>query len=301
MDWFKKNPFFGALIAVTVLGVAATGYYLFGALARFDTENTAFEQNKSTLQNLQGAKPFPNSENVAKAKQELEDARKVLHDIAQAVKVNETPSTPNAFQDELRDKVNEITSRAAAAGIKLGDNFYLGFESYQAQPPTDAAAPKLALQLQSIYKVASILVDANVREIASIAREPLPMESAAAQPPAADKPGKPKPPKAEGALPDLNLAPFTISFVADQSAFRLAFNRILDVEPLVFIRLVSVANSAPDGPLKTTTSAPAPAPAPGPGPDAAETANKPVVGRELLTINLQLASISAGSAPEAKK
>ncbi len=121
------------------------------------------------------------------------------------------------------------------------------------------------------------------------------MESAAAQPPAADKPGKPKSPKTEGELPDLNLAPFTVAFVADQSAFRLAFNRILDVEPLVFIRLVSVVNSSPDGPLKTTKSAPAP------GPDATEAANKPVVGRELLTINLQLASISAGSASEAKK
>lgn len=291
MDWFKQNPFLGGLLVAVVLGVAAAAYYLNGTLARFAAEESAYAQNLSSLQGLQSAKPFPNDQNVAKAKEELAEARRVLADIAQAVKVSESPATPTAFQDELRDKVNDIATRAAAAGIVVGDKFYLGFESYQTQLPAVDAAPKLALQLQSIYKVASILVEARVREISSINRELLPVESPSSPPAGAEKGGKPRAQRAAESLPDLNLAPFTVTFVADQSSFRTAFNRILDVEPPVFVRLVGVANSQPEGPSKAAETA-----ASAPGEEASEAVNKPVVGREVLTVSLQLASISAGSA-----
>lgn len=297
MDWFKRNPFLAGLLVATVLAVASAAYYLNGALARFAAEEETFMQNQATLQGLQGAKPFPNADNVAKAKEELADARRVLADIAQAVKVAEPAVTPTAFQDELRDKVSDISTRAAAAGVALGSDFFLGFDAYQAQPPTEAAAPKLALQLQSIHKVVSILLDARVREIVSIKRESLPVESASPAPSAGEGKGtKPQARPSTDELPDFNLAPFTVVFGADQSSFRTAFNRILDIEPPVFVRMVGVANSQPEGPSKTpegATSATAF--------DGAESLNKPVVGREVLTVTLQLASISADAGSPAKK
>ena len=284
MDWFKKNPFVGGLAVVTALLVAAAGYFLSGALGRYAEAEAAYSENKNALDQLQAAKPFPSAENVRKAKDELEEARKVLSDIGQRVLVTEPAATQTSFMDDLARMVKEIKSRAEAAGVALGDDFYLGFDAYQSQPPSEAAAPKLALQLQSIQKVISILVDERVQAIGHISRDPLAVESAQS----AEKPGKPAAPKA---VPNFVLAPFNVNFTADQGAFHRAFNRIIDLQPVVFVRLVGVANSAPEAPSKVAAPE-----VPQPGPDGEGTANKPVFGREVLSVNLGLASITTGNA-----
>ncbi len=288
MDWFKRNPFLGGLAIATALLVAGAVYFLSGALGRYAEQETAYADNKATLERLQAAKPFPSAENVGKAKEELAEAQRVLADIANSVRVTEPAATPTAFQDDLRKMVNDIQSRAQAANVALGDDFYLGFNAYQTQPPSEAAAPKLAQQLQSIHKIVSILIDERVAAIGTIAREPLAVEAAGN-----NKPGKPA---ADDALPDLVLAPFNVNFTADQTAFHRAFNRIIDVQPLVFVRLVGVSNSAPASPAKTAESAPRET-----GATGEETANKPVFGREVLNVNLGLASITTASGQPADK
>jgi len=185
----------------------------------------------------------------------------------------------------------------------LGEDFYLGFESYEVQPPVAAAAGPLAVQLKSIHAVASILVEAQAREITSIVRQPLAAENPAPEKEEREekkKDGQEKkkdgPKGKEEPLPDLVLAPFDVNFSADQASFRTAFNRLLEVEPPVFIRQLAVTNSAPAGPSKTAEGEPASGeePVAEAGEPEASDAIKPVLGRELAVVNLQLASVSAG-------
>jgi len=299
MDWFKRNPFTGALAAVTAVLAAAAGYFLYGAHGRFAAEEARFEEQRMALESLQADKPFPNEENVRLVREELEQARTILGEIAKGF-ATETPEvTPQGFQDQLREMVNDIVARAAANGVTLGEDFYLGFESYEVQPPAAAAAGPLALQLKSIHAVASILVDAKVREITAFVREPLAAEKPASGDEAGERRKKDGPKGDKDSLPDLVLAPFGVTFSADQAAFRTAFNQLLASDPPVFIRLLAVTNSAPGGPSKNAEGEPASGEE-----TVAETAEagapegsgaiKPVLGRELAVVNLQLASVSAG-------
>ena len=296
MDWFKRNPFTGALVALTVVLAAAAAYFLYGAHGRFAAEEARFEEQQASLQSLQSEKPFPNEENVRLVREEVGQARAMLGEIGKSF-ATETPAvTPQEFQDQLREMVNDIVSRAEANGITLGEDFYLGFESYEVQPPAAAAAGPLALQLKSIHAVASILVDARVREINAFVRAPLASEQPAKSDEDGERPKRDRPKDDKEALPDLVLAPFDVTFSADQSAFRTAFNELLSSDPPVFIRLVAVTNSAPAGPSKTDGGEPAAGEEP-----VAETAEteaadaiRPVLGRELAVVNLQLASVSTG-------
>jgi hypothetical protein len=298
MDWFKRNPFTGALAAITGVLAAAAGYFLYGAHARFAAEQTRFEEQAYALQSLQAEKPFPNEENVRLVREELEQARAILGEIGKNF-ATETPTvTPQEFQDQLREMVNDIVSRAEAGGVTLGEDFYLGFEAYEAQPPAAAAAGPLALQLKSIHAVAGHLVDAKVREIAAINRQPLAAESPASEENEREDGKKPKP--GQDALPDLVLAPFGVTFSADQAAFRTAFNRLLESDPPVFVRLLAVTNSAPSGPSKSGgveaaagEEAPA-AEAGAPEENGDNGAIRPVLGEELAIVDLQLASVSTG-------
>ena len=290
MDWFKNNPFFGMLGLATALLLAAAGYFLFDAHGRYQSEVATFEEQTLSLQRLQGDKPFPSAKNVELARAELDGARAALEEIAQKFQVEIPTTTPQGFQDVLRERVNDITERAAANGVALGEGFYLGFEAYETQPPSAAAAGPLASQLESIHAVAVILVEAKVREISGVTRGPLLSETSVdAQ--AADgddrKPRRKQEEKAEAkdALPELVLAPFDVAFTAEQSAFRAAFNRILETAPPVFVRIVGVTNSAPAAPSKSE-----------PADDNAEPGIiKPVLGQELTIVNLRLAAVSAGA------
>lgn len=276
MDWLKQNPFLGGLTAVTAVLVAATGYFLWGAIGNYNAASATFTESKGALESLRAMKPFPNAENAEKAQTELEAARQTLAAIAKSVEITPVETTPIAFQDDLRKAANELKAAAEAAHVQLEENFFLGFNEYLAQPPPEAAAPKLALQLQSIQKIVSILIDERVEKIGPIVREPLSNN--------AKKTG------GTNAAPEFALAPFNVNFTANQTAFHRAFNRILDITPPVFIRLVSIENSAQTSPSKAVEAVPA---------EQTESAtkgdslNKPIFGRETLKINLGLASIAA--------
>lgn len=289
MDRFKQNPFLGLLAVLTIGALAAAGYFFFQSHSRYQAAAQEFADLGTTLQRLQGNTPFPNEQNVRLMREELDAARATLEDIGRSLEVDAPATTPQAFQDQLRQQVNEITARAAASGVTLGEGFYLGFQDYETQPPPAAAAAQLAHQLRSISTVAGLLVEAKVQEISAITRSALPTEAPGGAP-AGESPGGHEQTAGdkEGSLPDLVLAPFDITFVAEQAALRAALNRILEVEPPVFIRLVAITNSATSAPAKGAGTVEA-------ADDEAKTI-KPVLGQETLLVNLRLAAIAAGPA-----
>ncbi len=295
MNWFKANPFLGGLAVATAALVLVAGYLLLETQARYSEQATLFEGQKATLEQLQRNKPFPNEANVRAMQAEHDEALEILKQIGETVRVDAPATTPQAFQDALRNKVSDITTRAQESGVALGENFYLGFEGYENKLPSAEAAPHLALQLASIHNVASILIDSKVRGITSIHRMALPSEAERDIPDRDTRGNRNSRGSASPSdLPDLRLTPFEVNFEADQSHFHTAFNRILEAKPSIFVRLVGITNSSPQPPKKDgEEEAPA-------ADQQAPSLIKPVVGQEHLIINLQLASISASGAPTGK-
>ena len=290
-DWLKSNPFLGALLSAAALVLLLGGYLVFSQAARLGEEQTAFEEKKMLLGRLQGSKPFPNQINVEATEKETAEAQALLDDIAKSFRVEVPAAEPQAFQDTLSKMVKEISESAAAKGVALPEGFYLGFETYETQPPPPEATAQLALQLRSIHAVAKTLIDSKVSALGPITRAQLPGDGA----PSADEENEAnndkKRKKKKEDLPSFAMAPFDVNFTADQPSFRLAFNRLLEISPPIFVRLVAVANSQPIPPAKAAAEEAAPAKE-----EAAEPAGiKPVFGRETLTVDLRLASISTAA------
>ena len=290
MNWFKANPFLGGLTLLTALAAAAGLYFASGQHAAFIEQSDAYANNVSTLNNLQSAKPFPDDANLQAARAEDERAAEVFSGLASAVAGQSAPRdnslTPQQFQDKLSEAASDTLAKAQAGGIALPEDFYLGFTQYKTQPPTAAAAPALGQQLASISNVVRVLLESRVTEITSITRTPLPEEAEKEE----DQ-GRPE----VGKLADLLLAAFDLEFVAEQANFRQALNAIANAQPMVLVRLVSVANSNPVAPSKENPLENAEEPA------AAETPDQPppipvLFGQESLTIKLRLASVSVRAA-----
>ena len=292
-DWFKSNPFLGALLSAATVVVLLGGYFVFSQASRLSEEQSAFEEKKMLLGRLQGSKPFPNQAHVEATEKETAEVQALLEDIAKSFRVDVPPVGPQAFQDTLSKMVREISEAAAAKGVALPENFYLGFETYETQPPPPEVTAQLALQLRSIHAVAKTLIDSKVISLGPITRAPLPGEGAQTEKKEeeVEEDNNKKRKKKEEAAPSFVLAPFDITFTADQPSFRLAFNRLLDISPPIFVRLVAAANSQPLPPAKAAAEEPAAAP------DQAEepAGIKPVLGRETLTVDLRLASIATAA------
>jgi hypothetical protein len=291
MDWFKNNPFLGILGASTLALAATSVFLILSAHSDLLEQQETFSTNTSELNTLQTAKPFPNNENLAAAEAELAHARRILAGLATAVTAQSAPRdetlTPQKFQDELNARATEIAAAAAQMGVALPENFYLGFEQYRAQLPVVSATPALGQQLSSIAEAVSLLISARVTGITALERDPLPEESGVAD-------------QASGASPDLHLAPFQLSFAADQSSFRAALTALTTAQPVLLLKLLEVANSAPSPPSKEGTLGEA-EPAEVDSSDTAVDRIPVVFGREAVAVRLGLASISARPAPERRE
>lgn len=286
MDWLKQNPFFAGLLAAVSIVMIGGSYLVVSAAGQFDEEQMTFDQKSAQLQSLQGNKPFPDNANVEAANREVEEARAALDELAKGLSVSVPEVTPQDFMDQLSKLAKDLSDKANARSIELPDKFFLGFERYETQLPAADIAPKLASQLRAIHTVVSVLLEAQVKSVGPVSRAAVEGEQASPSQPAAGE----KQREEGGIAPSLEIAPFDISFVADQPSFRLAFNRIADADPPVFIRLVGIENSSPAAPLKSAASAPeSAAPSEAAAPQPSEI--KPVVGRETLSVNLRLATV----------
>ena len=295
MSWFSKNPFLAAVASLAAVLAIAGAVLVFWQAGRLSSEQAVFEDKKMMLERLQRNKPFPDRENVKLMEDEATQTAELLSEVAAGFAVSAPEVTPQAFQDELTKLVGEIRSAAEAKGVTLPEGFYLGFETYETQPPSAELAGRLALQLRSIHAVAKTMVDAQVKSLGPIVRAPLSGEGTTVAVEEEEDDGrkkgkkdkKDKPPKQDDA-PEFSLAPFDVKLVADQLAFRVAVNSILSVSPPVFIRFVAVANSSPAAPLKNPPADAAEAP-----PEEQSGTIKPVFGRETVTADLRLATIDA--------
>lgn len=292
MNWLKQNPFAGGLALVTALAALCAIYFLFVAQSSLAEQEETFVSNSSTFQRLQSAKPYPDDANLKAAEKESAAAASLLETLSAAVAEQSSPLdptlTPQQFQDRLSTAEERLALQAVKSEIELPEDFYLGFEQYKTAPPPAAAAPLLGQQLDSITEVVRILLESGVNKIGGVVRAPLASETTARND-TESREEKENTPADEGGLV---LAPFDVSFTADQAKVRAALSAIISAKPLLLIRLVGIANSQPVGPSKDQ-----------PLPDAtsAENAAEPsakipvLFGKEKLEVKLRIASVSGGA------
>jgi len=297
MNWFKENPFLAGLVAAAVIAGAAISFMVLQSWTAYTAASDSYTAAVTALHQLQNKVPFPSEANLKVAQTAVSDYSNKITQLRSNLSKMELPLdttiAPQQFQDGLRAAVNDLKDRAAANNVKLPANFYLGFDTYQTQVPTDVAAPFLNRQLAVINALAVRLVDLKVQSIDSLVRQPLPQEALGAATAKAPDAGK-----------VLEKFPVEVSFTSEQSKFRVAFNSLLGSEQFILVRALGLQNTASQAPTRggaeTATPTPNPFATGQPGSPDAKTSLQVILGRELVQATLRLELFDFAEPPAAK-
>ncbi len=298
MRWIQDNPFLAGLAAVTVAGVAALIFLLTQSLALYQQTSEQYVQAVQKLHGLQDRSPFPSKENFDQSKAlagQYKNELNVLRDQLAKMELPLNPEIkPQQFQDDLRAIVNQTTEKAAAAGVILPKDFYLGFGQYANSQPSERSAPALDRQLAVITKVVLGLIDLKVQSIDSLERRLLPEEAPAA---------------AAGAQKKAEILErylFDLTFTAEQAKFRVAFNSLVNSDQFLLIRGLSIQNSNPAGPLivqadKNSAAAPGLTTGRSISPEGKANDLNVILGQELVKATLRIEILDFAEPVEVKK
>ncbi|MEX1117552.1 MAG: Amuc_1100 family pilus-like protein [Terrimicrobiaceae bacterium] len=309
MNALKENPFIAAVIVIVVIGCGVLAFFANGAMTTYQETMAAYTQAVQKLQGLQNKIPFPNEANIKSAEALRDGYQARLAGLKSQLGTLQVPKeegvSPQQFQDTLRSTVNAVVSRADAAKVELPEGFYLGFNEYKDNLPSEKAAPELARQLTIITRIIEDFIGPNpenpgVKSIDSLERTPLRVESGAATPPAGATKEEPK--------AALEVQPFVVAFTAEQGKFRIALNNLLKNPQFLIIRSLAITNSKTEGPpVAAAADAPAsPSLFESTGsPSAEATSLNVLLGREVLQVKAALeiihfpvpASAPAGTPP----
>lgn len=302
MNWFKENPFLAGLTVITLAVAGVLGYLIFQSLTAYSASSEAYTAAVAKLHTLQNKVPFPSEANLKAVTAGLDNYSDRIQALqAQLAKMKvplDEKITPQQFQDGLRAAVNDIRSKAEAGGVGLPANFYFGFDQYQAQVPSEQAAPALFRQFRVIQSIITRLVDFKVASVDSIVRPPLPEEAGT------QSAGQKKPDAQE---PVLKRFPFDISFTAEQGKFRVAFNSLLGSEQFLIVRSLGIQNTNPQAPSKNAgvagsqpASDPFSSATDGKAGGVDKKSLKVILGRELVkaTLHLEMLDFAEPAAPK---
>ncbi len=255
MNWVRDNKFLAAFFLAMFLGIAGLGFLLYTAYGNYAEVSETYNGQVAQLLRLQSLQPYPDDQNLRKYKEQKDVFAAGVDDLRKTLAAQELPEpqiTAVQFQDALKQSVAQYVTKAAAAGVKLPDGFYLGFESYRNVPPKAEAASPLGRQLKAIEIVMNQLLEARgVLSVDAINRLPLPQEQGAPLKGAAVK------------KPLVAYYPFDLKFTTLQPGFRRFLNGVVSAKEQFFVvRSVRIANSNDKGPpraLPGGAATPAPA------------------------------------------
>jgi hypothetical protein len=264
MNWMKSNKGLTAFLAVTTVLAGVLCFLVFRANGKYEESLNKYTLLLGQLNGLQRQKPYPDQVSLKALQLQKREHSESILDLQKRLNAMELPLAPLTevqFQDTLRDTVQRVSAKASANGMKLPEKFYMGFDQYQGEPPRREAAPALGRELKAIEAIVVQLAESRVNALTKLERSPLAEETArqtardGAKDAKGDKGGK-------GGRQLASKAPFEVSFVSTQNAFRTAFNSIVSSKQQFFIpRLVEIRNEKDKGPLKSDSSSNPPAPA----------------------------------------
>jgi len=263
MNWFKQNPFYAALLIVTLLACGGAGFFLFKAKGEYDAVSADYDTEARSLLRLQAQDPFPSAQNQEKLELQLDAytaSAVALRDQLAARNLAVSVLTPGEFQQTLLEAVNELKNKAANGRVQLPPEFFLGFLEFRDTLPENEIVPQLTVQLKAIEQIVQLLVDTNVANLTAIERDLVEAEL----PPAPVEASKPK--RSRKKVKDLEeedapviatdrtemIRPygFEIGFTCEHAAFESILNEITQMKHFYVIRAVSVRNERPQAPAK---------------------------------------------------
>lgn len=289
MNWFKQNPIALVLLLVAVIGTGATSYLAVESTARRDEAQMSLDSQIQKLKQFQNQKPFPTEKNRRAIQDSVEEYRAEIGKYRTALAAMEAPLSPinpQEFQDDLRKAVDELRKTAIQKGVTLPDNFFYGFDEYQAAPPSQQEVGELNREFGIMRRIADELVDMKIGSIGSLKRQEIVTKSPAPTPAPPAKPGASTEPKA----PVISSKTFIITFTAPQEKVLAAFNKIQDADEFLLIRSISLDNTSPQPPPRTQSGDSATFPG-RPTPDVSEQnpeTIKAILGRESVTASLTI-------------
>ncbi len=298
MNWFQQNKFLGSFLAVLFLATILAGWFLLREKGAADDQQTRLETTLAEFNRLRGGSPFPNAANLEKTKAQTESYRSSLGQLEEELKTRTLPVAPlqpNEFQGQLRQAVNALIEKAAAAKVVLPQNFYLGFDEYATSLPNPVAAPLLGRELKAMEILVSGIVDAHVDTLATLTRTPLAEEKPGPSPtPAKTRAGR-APAAAKTAPAVVTEEMVEISYAGSPASVRKVLNQLATAPAQLFIiRTLNVKNPADKGPKRGGTPEAAPAPTPeavagaSPPPTAAAPNVNFIVGTEHLNVTAKI-------------
>ena len=244
MNWFKQNPILVAITAIAVLGTAGTGFLATQGLSRYEQAIGDFNSQATTIRRLQAMKPYPDAANLKK----VEESIKAYESEIQAFKLEmnkaEAPVveiTPQIFQDNLRQAVDDIRKLATQKKVVLPEKFFFGFDDYQTQLPNLEETQKLNREFQVIRNLVEAIVPLGITSIDTLTRH----TGTEAKPKINDP--KTAPTKA------IPFDSFTLGITSPQSSFISAFDKIPSTPGFLIVRSMTIENSNPTPPTKAQT------------------------------------------------
>jgi len=250
MNWFKQNPIALVLLLVAVIGTGATSYLAVDAQTRRDEAQANLDSQLQKLKQFQNQKPFPTEQSLKAIKESLEEYRSELGKYRTALASMEAtlaPINPQEFQDDLRTAVDELRKTAIEKSVTLPDNFFYGFDEYQAAPPSQQEVGELNREFGIMRRIADELVGLKISSIGSLKRQEIVAQLPATTPAQPAKPGA----TPESKPPAISTKTFTITFTAPQEKLLTAFNMIQDADEFLLIRSLTLDNTSPQPPLRT--------------------------------------------------
>jgi hypothetical protein len=167
----------GAIIAFAVLALAGIGaWWYFSSTLGSDVENVTTAKadfdKSSTKYNI-----VVSRSNGKTLQANIDLLKGQLGPLIQdklAPKENLLPTVekedPVAWKHDLDDEVHRLTSAARLHGVTIPPNFYFGFGRYLSQSPNDEQTMVLSKQLIGVEQIATVLINAPVRNISAIRR-----------------------------------------------------------------------------------------------------------------------------------
>ena len=183
MNWLKRNLFLvaGGLVALGLLGFAV--FFLLTKKQAVDEVSGQLTAQTEELKKLTTSDPYPNQENIEKAKKEQSKLGSQLQQIRRyfVPVVSFTNMDSAAFKVSLQTTISDIVRDAEKAGVGLPNAGSGGYDfTFKPQRTSvvfaqDTLVP-LATQVAEIKSICDILFDARIQMLLALRRSPVAKE-----------------------------------------------------------------------------------------------------------------------------
>lgn len=315
MDWIRENKVLATILGVIAAGVLGLGYLLFDAWGAYSTAKDNYVALGGEIAQIKGLALAPTEQNLKAKKALVDEYGANVSKLGGALLFLQpvpAPSKQAEFQSKLKDRVLQIKNLAQGLKVSLPPDFALGFTEYLGSlPSSDAVATELSGYLDGVEAIVKLALSSNVKSIDLLERAALPNEKGATAP----RPSQPGRPTAAAAQPALvEKRNVSVVMTLDQGSLQLILSRLanpadMKVRPdadqsfFTSLRVLRVENQAKEGPVRhesvaaiqgpggdpsatapaTTAASSALAP-----PPAAAADSVPVIGQELLKVQMEI-------------